>query len=699
MFSDAAEDALHKRNAIFSKVFDLMPDTLTITRVSDGRFVELSHNWESLTGFTREEGLGHTSAELGVWVVPEQRGNLIDTLKREGVVRDFDVTFKHKLGHLYYTKVSARFLVSDGETYMMLVVKDVTAQREAEAELRIAAAAFESQESMMITDARGVILRVNRAFTDVTGYTAEEIVGKTPGVLKSDRHDAAFHTAMQETLRRTGTWQGEIWDRHKNGEVSPKWLTVAAVKGADGKITHYVSMHTDITQRKAAEDEIEHLAFYDPLTRLPNRRLLLDRLHHALAGCARNARQGALLFIDLDNFKTLNDARGYDKGDLLLQQVAQRLGACIREGNVVARLGGDEFVVMLEDLSEISEEAAAQAKAVGEEILSTLRQPYLLVEETHHSTASIGITLFVDHRDSVDELLKRADLAMYQAKAAGRNTLRSFDPLMQVAVTARAALESDLRQGLELRQFFLHYQPQVSQDGGMVGAEALLRWRHPTRGMVSPLDFISLAEETGLILPLGQWVLDSACTQLAAWAGHVHTADLVLAVNVSARQFRQTDFVAEVLGVLAQTGARGDRLKLELTESVVVENVGDIIEKMVALKAHGVRFSMDDFGTGYSSLSYLRRLPLDQLKIDRSFVNDVLTDPNDAAIARTIIALGQSLGLNVIAEGVETEGQREFLARAGCLHYQGYLYSKPLEAQDFKKYLENNLTIAPLDYR
>lgn len=697
VFSDAAEDALRKRNAIFSKVFDLMPDTLTITRVSDGRFVELSHNWEALTGFTREEGLGHTSAELGVWAVPEQRVNLIDTLKREGVVRDFDVTFRHKLGHLYYNKVSASFLVSDGETYMMLVVKDVTAQREAEAELRIAAAAFESQESMMITDARGVILRVNRAFTNITGYTADEIVGKTPGVLKSDRNDAAFHAAMQETLRRTGTWQGEIWDRHKNGEVSPKWLTVAAVKGADGRITHYVSMHTDITDRKAAENEIEHLAFYDPLTLLPNRRLLLDRLHHALAGCARSARQGALLFIDLDNFKTLNDARGYDKGDLLLQQVAQRLGACVREGNLVARLGGDEFVVMLEDLSEDSEEAAAQAKAVGEEILSSLRQPYRLVEETHHSTASIGITLFVDHRDSVDELLKRADLAMYQAKAAGRNTLRSFDPLMQVAVTARAALESDLRQGLELRQFFLHYQPQVSSDGDTVGAEALLRWRHPARGMVSPLDFISLAEETGLILPLGLWVLESACAQLAAWAAHVHTADLVLAVNVSARQFRQIDFVAEVLGVLAQTGARGDRLKLELTESVVVENVGDIIEKMVALKAHGVRFSMDDFGTGYSSLSYLRRLPLDQLKIDRSFVNDVLTDSNDATIARTIIALGQSLGLNVIAEGVETEGQREFLAQAGCLHYQGYLYSQPLEAKDFEKYQEENIPPVPLD--
>lgn len=566
--------------------------------------------------------------------------------------------------------------------------------RKAGAELRIAATAFESQEAMMITDANAVILRVNRAFTDITGYSAEEVVGKTPSLLKSGRHDAAFYAAMWETIGRTGAWQGEIWDRRKNGEVYPKWLTITLVKGADGQITNYVGMHTDITQRKAAESEIEHLAFYDPLTHLPNRRLLLDRLHQALAACARSERLGALLFIDLDNFKTLNDTRGHDKGDMLLQQVAQRLAACMREGDTVARLGGDEFVVMLEGLGDNPEDAATQAKTVGEKILAALNQPYRLADENHHSTASIGIALFADHRDTVDELLKRADLAMYQAKAAGRNTLCFFDPVMQAVVSARAALESDLRQGLELKQFFLHYQPQVSREGGMVGVEALLRWRHPERGMVSPLDFIALAEETGLILPLGLWVLQSACTQLAAWAGHVHTADLVVAVNVSARQFRQPDFVAEVLGVLAQTGARAERLKLELTESVVVDNVGDIIEKMVALKAHGVCFSMDDFGTGYSSLSYLRRLPLDQLKIDRSFVNDVLTDPNDAVIARTIIALGQSLGLNVIAEGVETEGQRDFLAQAGCLHYQGYLYSKPLEAQDFERYLKENHPLA-----
>ncbi len=575
------------------------------------------------------------------------------------------------------------------------VVLYLRKSRRAEAELRIAATAFESQEAMMITDANSVILRVNRAFTEITGYGAEEVLGKTPSLLKSGRHEAAFYTAMWETLRRTGAWQGEIWDRRKNGELYPKWLTITVVKGANGQITHYVAMHTDSTQRKAAESEIEHLAFYDPLTQLPNRRLLLDRLHHALATSARSEHQGALLFIDLDNFKTLNDTRGHDKGDLLLQQVAQRLSACIREGDAVARLGGDEFVVMLEGLSENAEEAATQATAAGDKILATLNQPYPLADEEHHSTASIGVTLFAGHRDTIEELLKRADLAMYQAKAAGRNTLCFFDPDMQAAVMARAALEADLREGLREKQFLLHYQGQVNSRGALIGAEALVRWQHPRRGLVSPAEFIPLAEETGLILPLGQWVLEVACSQLLAWARRPETAGLDLAVNVSARQFRHPDFVAQVLQVLADTGANPHKLKLEITESLLLDDVQDIIAKMSALKARGVGFSLDDFGTGYSSLSYLKRLPLDQLKIDQSFVRDVFTDANDAAIVRTIVALAQSLGLAVIAEGVETEGQRDFLAQAGCLHYQGYLYSKPLAAQDFEK-LVNEIGSPPL---
>ena len=567
-------------------------------------------------------------------------------------------------------------------------VQDITRRKQAEQQLRIAATAFEAQEGMVVTDTDNVILRVNRAFSEITGYSAKEAVGRTPSLLKSGRHDAAFYAEMWEDLRRLGTWQGEIWNRRKSGEVYPEWLTITAVSGDDDEVTHYVATLTDITQRKAAEDEIKNLAFYDPLTRLPNRRLLLDRLQQALASSARSKREGAIFFIDLDNFKTLNDTLGHDKGDLLLQQVAQRLTTCIREGDTVARLGGDEFVVMLEDLSANPKEAAAQTETVGEKILVTLNEIYHLAGHEHHSTPSIGITLFNDHLNSVDELLKRADLAMYQAKAEGRNTLRFYDPEMQALINSRVSLEADLRNGLQERQFVLYYQPQVREDGTILGAEALVRWNHPGRGLVPPAEFIPLAEETGLILPLGHWVLEAACTQLVAWTTNEKAAGLTLAVNVSARQFRQTDFVEQVLAVLAHTGADPHRLKIELTESLLLDDVEDIIAKMTALKAKGVGFSLDDFGTGYSSLAYLKRLPLDQLKIDQSFVRDVFTDINDAAIAQTIIALSQTMGLSVIAEGVETEEQRDFLSRQGCQTYQGYLFSRPLPLDGFEIFLE-----------
>jgi diguanylate cyclase (GGDEF)-like protein/PAS domain S-box-containing protein len=561
------------------------------------------------------------------------------------------------------------------------VVLYLRESRKAEANLRIAATAFDSQEAMMITDADSVILRVNRAFTDSTGYSVEEIVGRTPRMLKSGRHDDAFYVAMWDSLRRTGTWQGEIWDRRKNGEIYPKWLAITAVKGSNGRVTHYVGMHTDITQRKATEEEIRHLAFYDPLTHLPNRRLLHDRLHKALATSTRCGRLGALLFIDLDNFKTLNDTRGHDKGDLLLRQVAQRLGTCVREDDTVARLGGDEFVVMLEYLSDSEADAANQSRTVGEKILETLNQPYWFDDHEYHSTPSIGITLFADHRDTVDELMKRADLAMYQAKAAGRNTLRFFDPDMQAVVSARAALEDDLREGLQEKQFLLYYQGQFNEAGDLVGVEALIRWQNPRLGLVSPVDFIPLTEENGLIVPLGQWVLEAACLQLVDWAARPATAHLTLAINVSARQFRHADFVAQVLQVLDRTGANPHKLKLEVTESLLLNDVEGTIIKMAELKTRGIGFSLDDFGTGYSSLSYLKRLPLDQLKIDQSFVRDVFTDANDAAIVRTIVALAQSLGLSVIAEGVETQEQRDFLAAQGCHTYQGYLFGRPGPAE------------------
>ena len=547
--------------------------------------------------------------------------------------------------------------------------------------LRIAATAFESQDGMYVTDIHYRVLRVNRAFVELSGYSVEEMVGQLPPMLISACHDQAFYQQIWDGLQQHGRWQGEINDRRKSGETYPAWLTMTAVRDDSGRICNYVATQVDITERKQAEDVIKQLAFYDQLTRLPNRRLLLDRLQQQLAAQGRSGRLGALMFIDLDNFKTLNDTLGHDVGDLMLQQVGARLSACVREDDTVARLGGDEFVVMLTNLGPGLPDAASQAEAISEKIIATVTDSYNLAGNDCRISPSIGITLITEHRGNVDELLKQADIAMYQAKAAGRNTVRFFDPQMQAVINARAALEADMREAVWRRQFVLYYQPQVDEQGRLIGAEALLRWQHPQRGMVSPAEFIPLAEECGLILPIGHWVLETACRQLVAWSGDPATDHLVLAVNVSARQISLPNFVAEVLALLQHTGANPARLKLELTEGMLLQNTEDVISKMLALKAHGVGFSLDDFGTGYSSLSYLKRLPLDQLKIDQSFVRDVLADANDAAIACTIVALAHSLGLAVIAEGVETPAQRDFLARNGCRFYQGYLFGRPVPAE------------------
>lgn len=574
-----------------------------------------------------------------------------------------------------------------GGLYLLVSSSINEEKRARRADLRISATAFESGEAMIVTDANAVILRVNRAFVALTGYSQEEAIGKKPNICRSGHHDTAFYSSMWKCILQTGGWQGEIWNRRKNGDVYPAWLTITSITDERDLPTHYIGSFTDITERKQAEDEIKNLAFYDPLTGLPNRRLLLDRLKQAIATCSRTARHGALLFIDLDHFKTLNDTRGHDVGDKLLQQVAKRLSACVREGDTVARLGGDEFVVMLEDLSESLPDAAAQTETVGEKILATLNQPYDLDGCICHSTPSVGVTLFSEHHGTLDDLLKRADLAMYQSKAAGRNTLHFFDPQMQAVVTARAALETDLREALLRKQFLLYYQAQVTSQGHWTGAEVLLRWQHPLRGLVPPLEFIPLAEDTGLILPLGLWVLETACFQLAAWRERPETSHLTVAVNVSPRQFRHPDFVDSVVAVLDRTGGNPKKLKLELTENLMVDDVEDVIAKMTTLRSHGVSFALDDFGTGYSSLSYLKRLPLDQLKIDQSFVRDILVDSNDASIAKMIVVLSESMGLSVIAEGVELEAQMKSLALIGCNAYQGYLFNRPLPVEAFEKLL------------
>lgn len=449
----------------------------------------------------------------------------------------------------------------------------------------------------------------------------------------------------------------------------------------------------ELLQLQAAHDEIRNLAFFDPLTGLPNRRLLLDRLQQTLAASVRSNRKRALLFVDLDDFKTLNDTLGHHIGDLLLQEVARRILASIREADTVARLGGDEFVVLLQDLSEQREDAAAQAKIVAQKILTTIHQPYLLDGRECRSSSSIGITVFGTPNDTTNEVLQQADIAMYQAKAAGRNTLHFFAPALQTAVNARAEMEDDLRQAIKTTDFQLYYQVQVDR-GTVIGAEGLIRWKHPKRGFLAPDEFIPLAEQTGLIVPLGDWVLETACKQIAAWALRKNTAHLTVAVNISARQLLNPDFVKTVLATLQRTGANPRNLKLELTESMFVDDLEDVVGKMTELKSHGLRFSLDDFGMGYSSLGYLRRLPLDQLKIDQEFVRDILVDASSSAIAQSIISLSQAMGLSVIAEGVETEGQRDFLARLGCHSFQGFLFGEPAPIEEFQLFLNGFATNA-----
>lgn len=604
-----------------------------------------------------------------------------------------DLALRHDSGSKFHAHLICHSMrVGDAAPQVRIALTDVTILKAAESNLRIAATAFESKEGMVITDASNVILKVNQAFTLITGYAPEEALGKNIRMLSAGRHDKAFYSAIWASIREKGVWDGEVWNQRKNGEVFPQWLTITAVRGIDGDVSNYVATFSDITTRKATEEQIKRLAFYDTLTELPNRRLLLDRLHQALTSSARTHQYGALMFIDLDNFKLLNDTLGHDMGDLLLKQVARRITNCMREGDTVARLGGDEFVVILENLGQTEDEAAIHTHVAGEKLLTLLNQSYSLRGHMHHSSPSIGVCLFSGSPSSVETLLKSADIAMYQAKAAGRNTLCYFNAEMQAKMMARAALEADLGHGLQQGEFVLYYQGQMGAEGKVVGAEALLRWQHPRYGLVSPSDFIPVAEESGLILPLGQWVLETACHQLAQWAAQPEMAHLSLSVNVSARQFHDPGFVQNVLSIIDRTGANPQKLKLELTESLLLPDVADAVVKMSQLKNCKIGFSLDDFGTGYSSLTYLKRLPFDQLKIDKSFIRDVLTDSGDAGITQAIVSLAKSLGLTVIAEGVETEEQRVFLAGQGCQPYQGFLFSRPLPLEAFEAFLRFNAT-------
>jgi diguanylate cyclase (GGDEF)-like protein/PAS domain S-box-containing protein len=522
---------------------------------------------------------------------------------------------------------------------------------------------------------------VNRKVSDLLGLPAETIQGMTDSDFFDTETAANLRMNDLRVLEKGERVEAEETNRSADGSAQQTYLSVKIpLYDRDGAIYALCGISTDITKHKQAEEAIHRLAYYDPLTQLPNRRLLMERVQQALTTHRRggeHGEHGALLFIDVDNFKDLNDTLGHPMGDALLRQMAARLGACIRAEDTLARQGGDEFVVMLQGLSTHVDTAAQQTGLVAQKILAQLGEPYALEDQSYRTSVSIGVTLFSGTGMDQDELLKQADLAMYQAKTDGRNAVRFFNPAMQAQISARTALEADLHQALLRQEFVLHYQPQVNSAGETLGMEALVRWQHPQRGMVAPLQFIPVAETSGLILPLGRWILDAACRQLVVWSQTPTTAHWHVAVNVSARQFHEPDFVAQVEQALQQSGARADLLELELTESQLVGDVENVILKMQALKAMGVRMALDDFGTGYSSLSILKRLPLDQLKIDQSFVHEMLTSPKDTGIVRAIINVGDSVGLQVIAEGVETEAQRTALIALGCTHFQGYLFGKP----------------------
>jgi diguanylate cyclase (GGDEF)-like protein/PAS domain S-box-containing protein len=690
----AAEKAQRTSEARYFTAFHTSPNAVSLSRLDDGVFFDVNATFLDIMGFDRGELIGRTGQEMNIWVDPGDREKVVKALLRDSVFRG-EIRFRKKSGAIIWGRMSASLFEQEGVSCVLSVTQDITEGKAATERLAEAQAALRSSEERYrtafqtsldaITITRlsdGLYIECNRAFLETTGYERHEVVGSTSLEL-GIWADSRDRKNLVDIVRQFSSCRDlEVRHRKKNGEVY--WgLISASLIELDGELC-VLCVTRDISHAKAAAEEIRNLAFYDPLTGLPNRRLLLDRMQQVFTVDAHRDRMHALLLIDLDNFKTLNDTLGHRAGDLMLREAARRLTESIPENNAVARLVGDEFVVMLEDLSETVEDAAKQATICAENVLSAIAQTYVIDDHECHCTASIGITIFGTGSVGADEVLQQADIAMDQAKAAGSNTVRFFSPALQTAVNARAAMEAEVRHAIDANQFVLFYQPQV-EGTHMIGAEALIRWNHPERGLLLPGEFIPLAEETGLILPLGDWVLETACKQIAAWAHRADPAHVSVAVNISARQFHQADFVEKVLAALDRSGADPHNLELELTESMLVDSIEEVIGKMTELKSHGLRFSLDDFGTGYSSLAYLKRLPLDEFKIDRSFVQDILVDASSGAIAQTIISLSRAMGLPVIAEGVETEEQRDFLVRLGCHLFQGYLYSRPLALKEFER--------------
>ncbi len=680
-----AESAMKRHQAILKAT----RDGFWLTDMK-GNLLEVNQAYADMSGYTIEELLNMHISEIDACDNRNDVKARINKISSDGDAV-FETRHRRKDGSLFDVEVSVNHLPEQQQ--FVSFFRDITTRKKnrekLEASLEFSNNMIQSmQDGFSILDSNAISMDANPSFCRMTGYSREELIGTTPPFPYWPPEEYKNIDAVLQRALKGETSDFELTFMRKDGQRFPVIVSPSVVKDRNGNILSYIATVKDISERKLAEKKIERLAYHDQLTGLPNRALLLDRLKQAQVTSERHGWIGALLFIDIDNFKNLNDTLGHDTGDQLLKEVANRLESCVREGDTVARLGGDEFVVMLLELDEEEMEAAAQTESIGDKILALLRQPYQLGSHLYHCTASIGITLFHKSLQTMEELMKQADITMYQSKKAGRNTLRFFDRRMQESINARMRMENELRRALSENQFELHYQIQINSAHQALGGEALIRWNHPERGMIYPEQFIPLTEETGLILPIGQWVLEAACAQLGKWQQQQLTKNLTLSVNVSARQFREPDFVSQIQAMMARHAINPMKLKLELTESLLQEDIDETISTMNALNELGVRFSLDDFGTGYSSLQYLKRLPLEQIKIDRSFVHDIATNASDKAIVYTIIAMAQGLNLNVIAEGVEVEEQRELLLNRSCTNYQGYLFGKPVPIEQFEMLLQ-----------
>ncbi len=649
------------------------------------RFLFVSDEAESLLGYPVEQWINE--ADFCQHHLHEDDRKAVQAFRLEDIrkQRNHEIEFRMIAadGRCVWLRNFVDLTEENGEvTELFGFMIDITRQQQAEEQLRLAATTFEIQQGIMITDKDSNILRVNKAFTEITGYSQEQAIGRNPRILGSGRHDQKFYQDLWKQLTTCGRFEGEMWNRRKNGEIYPEWQTITAVKNDTGEVTHYVCVFSDITEKKDAEGKIHAMAFYDPLTKLPNRRLLLDRFDQELSIAKRHKQFGAVIFLDLDHFKLLNDSQGHLVGDQLLIQVANRLVSVLREEDTPARLGGDEFVVLLHANSESLNTAADQAWVVAEKIKEILNEPFMLNQYQHQLSTSIGISLFPDQHESPEVILQQADTAMYRSKASGRNAVSFFHISMQEAADLRLNLEQDIRAAIDNGRFILCYQPQVDAGGSVLSSEALIRWEHLDKGIILPVDFIPLAEESNLILAIGRWVLLEACNQIKAWQDEGINLPHI-SVNVSSRQFRQQDFVVQVKHAIDSSGIAPHLLGIELTESVMIVDINDTIAKMKALKALGISIAVDDFGTGYSSLMYLKQLPIDTLKIDQGFVRDILTDASDAVIVETIISMAQHLNLYIVAEGVETAEQLALLKQKSCHAFQGYYFSHPLPATEY----------------